>query len=60
MGQFYGLQVDGIFSSQDEVDAQTYIDANGATQQAYGPTVGAGDYRYKDIYNGMEQISKGR
>lgn len=56
VGQFYGLKVDGIFNSQDEVDAQTYTDDNGVIQQAYGPTVGAGDYKYKDM-NGDGKIN---
>ena len=48
VGDFWGYEVDGIFQSQDEVDVLTYIDENGATQQTYGPTVGAGDYRFVD------------
>ena len=48
VGDFWGYEVDGIFQSQDEVDVLTYTDENGATQQTYGPTVGAGDYRFVD------------
>jgi hypothetical protein len=48
VGDFWGYEVDGIFQSQDEVDVLTYTDDNGATQQTYGPTVGAGDYRFVD------------
>ncbi len=48
VGDFWGYQVDGIFQSQDEVDALTYTDDNGLTQQSYGPTVGPGDYRFVD------------
>ena len=48
VGDFWGYQVDGIFQSQDEVDALTYSDDNGQTQLTYGPTVGPGDYRFVD------------
>lgn len=48
VGDFWGYQVDGIFQSQDEVDALTYSDEFGQTQLTYGPTVGPGDYRFVD------------
>ena len=54
VGDFWGYQVEGIFQSQDEVDALTYTDDNGLTQQSYGPTVGAGDYRFVDQNNDGE------
>ena len=48
VGEFWGYESDGIFQSQDEVDALTYVDDNGVTQLTYGSTVGPGDYRYVD------------
>ena len=48
VGEFWGYESNGIFQSQDEVDALTYVDDNGVTQLTYGSTVGPGDYRYVD------------
>jgi TonB-linked SusC/RagA family outer membrane protein len=57
VGEFWGYESDGIFQSQDEVDALTYVDDNGATQLTYGSTVGPGDYRYVD-QNGDGQLNE--
>ena len=51
VGAFWGYQVEGIFNSQSEIDALTYVDDNGITQQTYGPNVGPGDYRFVDQNN---------
>ena len=48
VGEFWGYESDGIFQSQDEIDALTYEDDNGVTQLTYGSNVGPGDYRYVD------------
>ena len=47
VGDFWGYQVDGIFGTQSEVDALIY-QQDGITYQTYGPTVGPGDYKFKD------------
>ena len=57
VGEFWGYESDGIFQSQDEVDALTYVDDNGVTQLTYGSTVGPGDYRYVD-QNGDGQLNE--
>jgi TonB-linked SusC/RagA family outer membrane protein len=57
VGEFWGYESDGIFQSQDEVDALTYEDDNGVTQLTYGSTVGPGDYRYVD-QNGDGQLNE--
>jgi TonB-linked SusC/RagA family outer membrane protein len=57
VGEFWGYESDGIFQSQDEVDALTYIDDNGITQLTYGSNVGPGDYRYVD-QNGDGQLNE--
>lgn len=49
IGYFYGLQTDGIFQNQAEVDAHP-------TQIALGATAKPGDIRYKDI-NGDGKIN---
>jgi TonB-linked SusC/RagA family outer membrane protein len=57
VGEFWGYESDGIFQSQDEVDALTYVDDNGVTQLTYGSSVGPGDYRYVD-QNGDGQLNE--
>ena len=57
VGEFWGYESDGIFQSQDEVDALTYVDDNGLTQLTYGSSVGPGDYRYVD-QNGDGQLNE--
>ena len=47
VGDFWGYEVDGIFGSQSEIDVLTYSE-DGITYQTYGPTVGPGDYKFKD------------
>ena len=47
VGDFWGYEVDGIFGSQSEIDVLTYTE-DGVTYQTYGPTVGPGDYKFKD------------
>ncbi len=49
IGYFYGLQADGIFQNQDEVDAHP-------SQIALGAKANPGDIRYKDI-NGDGKIN---
>lgn len=51
VGSFYGYKVEGIFQSQDEVDAaNTAAVEAGHTQYQYAETT-AGDFKYKDINN---------
>jgi TonB-linked SusC/RagA family outer membrane protein len=57
VGEFWGYESNGIFQSQDEVDALTYVDDNGVRQLTYGSTVGPGDYRYVD-QNGDGQLNE--
>ena len=47
VGDFWGYEVDGIFGTQSEIDVLTYTE-DGVTYQTYGPTVGPGDYKFKD------------
>ena len=56
VGDFWGYQVDGIFGTQSEVDALTYVE-DGVTYQTYGPTVGPGDYKFID-QNGDGKIDE--
>ncbi|MBN1598150.1 MAG: TonB-dependent receptor [Bacteroidales bacterium] len=48
IASFYGYQVDGIFQTQDEIDAITYIDNNGETQLVYS-NAAPGDFRFVDV-----------
>jgi TonB-linked SusC/RagA family outer membrane protein len=57
IGEFWGYEVQGIFQSDIEAQALTYIDENLDEQNTYGPTVGAGDYQFVD-QNGDGQINE--
>ena len=48
IGEFWGYEVEGIFQSDIEAQALTYIDEDGLERSTYGPDVGAGDYQFKD------------
>lgn len=50
VGAFYGYKVEGIFQTQAEIDALTYVDADGNTQKAY-PNAQPGDYKFQDLNN---------
>jgi TonB-dependent starch-binding outer membrane protein SusC len=47
-GVYFGYRTDGLFQTQAEIDALTYVDANGNTQKTY-PSAAPGDIRYKDL-----------
>ncbi|HQW84212.1 MAG TPA: TonB-dependent receptor [Ferruginibacter sp.] len=47
-GVYFGYRTDGLFQTQAEIDALTYVDVNGNTQKTY-PTAAPGDIRYKDL-----------
>lgn len=49
VGSFYGYQVEGVFQSQDEVDAANAMAVSkGHTQYQYAET-SPGDFKYKDL-----------
>ncbi len=48
VGSFYGYKVEGIFQTQAEIDALTYVDADGNVQKAY-PNAQPGDYKFRDL-----------
>lgn len=47
-GVYFGYRTDGLFQTQAEIDALTYVDGNGNTQKTY-PTAAPGDIRYRDL-----------
>jgi len=47
-GVYFGYRTDGLFQSQAEIDAITYVDANGNTRKTY-PNAAPGDIRFKDL-----------
>lgn len=47
-GVFFGYRTDGLFQTQGEIDALTYVDGNGDTRKTY-PSAAPGDIRYKDL-----------
>jgi TonB-dependent starch-binding outer membrane protein SusC len=47
-GVFFGYRTDGLFQTQAEIDALTYVDGNGDTRKTY-PSAAPGDIRYKDL-----------
>ncbi len=47
IASFYGLVTDGLFQTQAEIDAFTYVDAGGQTQKVQ-PNAKPGDVKYKD------------
>lgn len=47
-GVFFGYRTDGLFQTQAEIDALTYVDANGDTRKTY-PNALPGDIRFKDL-----------
>jgi len=48
VGSFYGYKVEKIFQTQEEIDALTYVDAEGKVQKTY-PNAVPGDYKFVDI-----------
>lgn len=54
IGEFYGYVADGIFKSQQEVDAANALDGNATTFYQSAATA-PGDIRYKDI-NGDNKV----
>jgi hypothetical protein len=57
IGEFWGYEVQGIFQSDIEAQALTYLDENLDEQNTYASTVGAGDYQFVD-QNGDGQINE--
>lgn len=47
-GVYFGYRTDGLFQTQAEIDALTYVDGNGNTRKTY-PTAAPGDIRFKDL-----------
>lgn len=47
-GVYFGYRTDGLFQTQAEIDALTYLDGNGNTRKTY-PTAAPGDIRFKDL-----------
>lgn len=47
-GVFFGYRTDGLFQTQADIDALTYVDGNGDTRKTY-PSAAPGDIRYKDL-----------
>ena len=45
---YYGYKTDGIFNTQEELDAYTYTDANGVTKPIQ-PNAKLGDVKYRDL-----------
>lgn len=50
IGQFYGYQVTGVFQSQAEIDAYTWMDAQGVAQKIM-PDAEPGELKYQDLNN---------
>ncbi|MFZ1306258.1 MAG: TonB-dependent receptor [Ferruginibacter sp.] len=47
-GVYFGYRTDGLFQTQAEIDAITYLDGNGNTRKTY-PNAAPGDIRFKDL-----------
>jgi TonB-linked SusC/RagA family outer membrane protein len=47
-GVYFGYRTDGLFQTQAEIDAITYIDGNGNTRKTY-PNAAPGDIRFRDL-----------
>lgn len=54
---YYGYKTDGVFNTQDELDAHSYLD-NAGVQQAIQPNAKLGDVKYQDL-NGNGRIDEG-
>jgi TonB-dependent starch-binding outer membrane protein SusC len=47
IGNFYGYQTDGLFQTQEEINAFTFVDKDGTVRKVQ-PNAAPGDIRYKD------------
>ena len=47
-GVYFGYRTDGLFQTQAEIDAITYVDGNGNTRKTY-PNAAPGDIRFRDL-----------
>jgi hypothetical protein len=48
IGNFYGYQTDGLFQTQEEINAFTYVDPVDGVVRLVQPNASPGDIRYKD------------
>jgi TonB-dependent starch-binding outer membrane protein SusC len=54
IGNFYGYETDGLFQTQEEIDAFTFVDPTTGATQLVQPNAAPGDIRYKDVDNDGE------
>jgi TonB-linked SusC/RagA family outer membrane protein len=48
IGNFYGYETNGLFQTQEEINAFTYVDPADGTVRMVQPNAAPGDIRYKD------------
>jgi TonB-linked SusC/RagA family outer membrane protein len=49
IGNFYGYKTNGLFQTQEEIDAFTYVDPVDGTVRPVQPNAAPGDIRYQDV-----------